>query len=70
MCARAEEFEKFFGEFGEVEDSIVMLDQATGKSRGFGFVTFADEATGAKLLSKKNYTLGVRPAPLYARGVP
>ncbi|KAJ7128883.1 RNA-binding domain-containing protein [Mycena crocata] len=29
-----------FEEFGQVTDSIVMKDRETGRSRGFGFVTF------------------------------
>jgi len=38
-----------FEEFGQVEDAVVIRDRETGRSRGFGFVTYsgsdhADEA--------------------------
>jgi RNA recognition motif-containing protein len=38
------EFRAFFEEHGKVLDSVVMYDHVTTNSRGFGFVTFADEA--------------------------
>lgn len=31
-----------FAEFGEVVDAKVITDRETGRSRGFGFVTFSD----------------------------
>ncbi|CAO3628999.1 unnamed protein product [Mucor fragilis] len=31
-----------FGEFGQVVDAIVIKDRDTGRSRGFGFVTYSD----------------------------
>ena len=32
-------------EFGEIEEARIIMDRATGRSKGFGFVTFAsDEA--------------------------
>ena len=34
-----------FEEFGEVTDAKVILDRDTGRSRGFGFVTFSDSAS-------------------------
>ena len=34
-----------FEEFGEVTDAKVILDRDTGRSRGFGFVTFSDAAS-------------------------
>lgn len=36
-------FLEFFEQFGEVMDSVVMVDRVTKRSRGFGFVTFSDE---------------------------
>jgi len=38
-----EQFLCFFEKFGEVIDSVVMVDRHTKRSRGFGFVTFADQ---------------------------
>ncbi|KAG8714610.1 hypothetical protein FRC08_011685 [Ceratobasidium sp. 394] len=38
-----------FSQYGTVLDSIVMRDRETGRSRGFGFVTYGsqEEASGA-----------------------
>lgn len=35
-----EKLEEHFSAFGEIVDSVVMIDSKTDKSRGFGFVTF------------------------------
>ena len=39
-----EDLHKLFTEYGEVKSADVMLDQQSGRSRGFGFVEMADEA--------------------------
>mmetsp|Transcript_289 Transcript_289/g.419 ORF Transcript_289/g.419 Transcript_289/m.419 type:complete len:522 (-) Transcript_289:201-1766(-) len=44
------EFREFFEQFGPVLDSVVMFDRETRRSRGFGFVTFEDEATSHSLI--------------------
>jgi len=36
-----------FSHFGPVKEAKVIMDKDTGKSRGFGFVTFATEAEAA-----------------------
>ena len=39
-----------FAEFGEIVEAKVITDRETGRSRGFGFVSYAnDEATAAAL---------------------
>jgi len=37
-----ENLRAMFEAYGEVEDAIVMSDRETGRSRGFGFVTFTN----------------------------
>jgi len=47
------EFELFWSQFGEITDSVVMIDKESGRSRGFGFVTFKEEAAARAIL--QNY---------------
>ncbi|KAG1659698.1 Heterogeneous nuclear ribonucleoprotein A1, A2/B1 [Nymphon striatum] len=35
-----EKLEEYFGKYGEIVDSVVMIDSRTERSRGFGFITF------------------------------
>ncbi|HAU99427.1 MAG: RNP-1 like protein RNA-binding protein [Microgenomates group bacterium GW2011_GWF2_45_18] len=46
-----DELKELFAQFGTVTDAIVMVDKFSGRSRGFGFVTFATdkEASEAQL---------------------
>ena len=43
-----EELNTAFSEFGEVTSATVVRDQDTNRSRGFGFVEFAQEADAQK----------------------
>ncbi len=45
---------ELFAAMGEIVDAVVITDRATGRSRGFGFVTFADEAAAKKAVDEMN----------------
>ena len=48
------ELKELFSSYGEIEDAIVMSDRHTGRSRGFGFVTFKDASSVAKAVAEMN----------------
>ena len=43
-----------FSEFGEITQASVVMDKMTGRSRGFGFVEFADDAAADAAIAKMN----------------
>ena len=43
-----------FSKFGEIEDVHLATDRDSGRSRGFGFVTFSDPASADKAISEMN----------------
>ncbi|TKX27277.1 RNA recognition motif-containing protein 1 [Elsinoe australis] len=43
-----------FEEFGQVDEAVVVKDRDTGRSRGFGFVRFANEADADKAIDAMN----------------
>ncbi|XP_059661447.1 UBP1-associated protein 2C-like [Cornus florida] len=47
-----EKLRALFGSYGDLEEAIVILDKATGKSKGYGFVTFR-HVDGALLALKE-----------------
>ncbi|XP_010531242.1 PREDICTED: RNA-binding protein Musashi homolog 2 [Tarenaya hassleriana] len=50
---------EYMSKFGDLEDCIVMKERSTGRSRGFGYVTFAS-AEDAKNVLKSEHFLGNR----------
>lgn len=44
----------YFAEAGTVESAQIIIDHATGRSRGFGFVTMASEEEGQKAVDLFN----------------
>ncbi|CAA7016327.1 unnamed protein product [Microthlaspi erraticum] len=43
-------FNKHFGKYGEITDSVIMRDRNTGQPRGFGFITYADASVVDKVI--------------------
>ena len=50
----------YFSKFGKVTECIVMSNPETGKSRGFGFLTFEDPASIKRVLQASNHQLDGR----------
>ncbi|XP_053130664.1 RNA-binding protein Musashi homolog 2 isoform X1 [Hemicordylus capensis] len=47
----------YFSKFGDIRECMVMRDPTTKRSRGFGFVTFADPASVDKVLAQPHHEL-------------
>ena len=43
-----------FEKFGPITDAIVLTDRETGRSRGFGFVTFQEDSAADAAMSEMN----------------
>ncbi|XP_063769200.1 RNA-binding protein Musashi homolog 1 isoform X5 [Pseudophryne corroboree] len=48
---------EYFSQFGDVKECLVMRDPLTKRSRGFGFVTFMDQAGVDKVLAQTRHEL-------------
>ena len=49
-----EKLKELFGSYGEIEEATVIMNKFSGRSKGFGFVTFKDEESGKKAVSEMN----------------
>lgn len=50
-----------FSQYGEITEAIVISDRQTGRSKGFGFVTFANEESAQKALEMSGKEVEGRP---------
>ena len=46
----SDQLRELFATYGEITDAVVISDRDTGRSKGFGFVTFATEESAQKAL--------------------
>lgn len=52
------DFKKYFAQYGDISDAVVMRDKNSGKARGFGFVTFYKEQSADRVMvDKKNHRI-------------
>ncbi|KAI6147918.1 hnRNP A1-gamma isoform [Pisolithus tinctorius] len=53
----ADSMRDFFSAYGKVVDATVMVDRETGRSKGFGFVTFEDSSNQERFVGKLGLVL-------------
>ncbi len=49
-----QKLQDLFSQFGNVASAQVVMDRMTGRSRGFGFVEFEDDAAADEAVNKMN----------------
>ncbi len=49
-----EKLKELFASYGEAEEIIVISDKFSGRSKGFGFITFKDEESAKKAIAEMN----------------
>ena len=49
-----EKLRAIFSKFGDVEEAVIIKDKYSGRSKGFGFVTFSDDAAANKAIKELN----------------
>jgi len=54
-----DELGEFFGQFGEIVSAAVIMDRATGRSKGFGFVEMANDAEADTVIARADSDEGV-----------
>ena len=57
-----EDLKKYFIPYGEVSSAKIIMDKATDRSRGFGFVEMSDDTAGKKAITELDGSMvGGRP---------
>jgi cold-inducible RNA-binding protein len=49
-----DKLKELFVSYGEISEAVVIKDKFSGRSKGFGFVTFSDDAAAEKAVSEMN----------------
>lgn len=59
-CPPVDKLRSYFGAYGAVTDAVVMKDPISRRSRGFGFITYADPSCVDRALAQPNHILDSR----------
>ncbi|KAE9605921.1 hypothetical protein Lal_00024518 [Lupinus albus] len=57
-----EEMRKYFEQFGDILEAVIITDKNTGKSKGYGFVTFRDHESARRACADSNPVIDGRRA--------
>ncbi len=50
----SEKLKELFASFGDIEEAIVISDKFSGRSKGFGFITFPNDEDAKKAIKEMN----------------
>lgn len=48
------DLQALFESYGQITEAVIVRDKFSGRSKGFGFVTIADDAAAQKAMSEMN----------------
>ena len=49
-----EQLKELFSQYGEIEEAVIIKDKFSGRSKGFGFVSFVNDDEGDKAVEAQN----------------
>jgi cold-inducible RNA-binding protein len=56
-----EQLRGIFAQYGDISELSLIMDRDTGRPKGFGFITFANQQAAEKALEQNGKDLGGRP---------
>ncbi|XP_020091316.1 RNA-binding protein 38-like isoform X2 [Ananas comosus] len=56
------ELHRHFAQFGDILEAVVIADRSTGRSKGYGFVTFREPDSASRAVAEPNPMIGSRRA--------
>jgi len=54
FSVESDKLKELFASFGEIEEATIIQDKFSGRSKGFGFVTFKDDEAAKKAIAEMN----------------